>query len=136
MSKRKKRVSKRLSALYESFTLLGWEKYGLAVCPKMLEVVGLNVLEAIKNNQAVMMYLDNHPDIAAKYKKDQTGEVSYLDLLELAQKEYNEKEKQAEKQLREIETRKLWSYCSSYLLKGRSVMPDESTTRQGPGPLG
>lgn len=61
-----------------------WVKYGLSLHPLAgLTIAGLQ--EAVTGHWRVVDYLESHPDIAAKYKADQTGEVKYFDVLALAE---------------------------------------------------
>jgi hypothetical protein len=45
------------------------------------------VREASRRHTLVASYLDRHPEIAAHYQPDQRGELTYLDVLALAEAE-------------------------------------------------
>jgi hypothetical protein len=63
-----------------------WEKYGLGT----LHSGSLTVQEWVRTargHNLVANYLDSHPEIAAQYKPDQTGQIKYFDVLRLAEEE-------------------------------------------------
>ena len=91
------------------FVIKDWQKYGLRVFLPywFLHLNGKpraffrrerfeyqKVINAIRAHLLVMDYLDIHPRIRKKYKKDQTGEVKYFHVLTMAENEYGIKVEQ------------------------------------------
>jgi hypothetical protein len=59
----------------------GWSDLGIQ------SYINTMQFKAIQNHTKVIDYLESHPDIQQKYKADQTGEVKYFDVLDLAEAE-------------------------------------------------
>ena len=82
-----------------------WEKYGLSCDPRHfmeflpdgndLEArkiflpfnVDPNIINSVRAHWLVVWYLENNPSVLVEYKPDQTGQLRYLDVLSLAEKE-------------------------------------------------
>ena len=65
-----------------AYTTLQWLKYGLCIVEA---VRSPESNKAFKAHNLVANYLDTHPEVRAKYKNDQSGEVKYFDVLSLAE---------------------------------------------------
>lgn len=63
-----------------------WEKYGLSH-PAPGVLTREESQESITGHWRVVKYLESHPEIATKYKPDQSGEIKYFDVLALAEME-------------------------------------------------
>lgn len=62
-----------------------WEKYGLSIAE------GVHLFcrpDATDAHNLVARYLEEHPEAQAKYKRDQSGDLKYFDVLDLAKAEY------------------------------------------------
>ena len=55
--------------------------------PLMSKYINPIVKKSIKAHWLVVHYLDTHPEIIKLYNKNQTGEIKYFDVLDLAEKE-------------------------------------------------
>jgi len=70
-------------------TKLAWIPWGLSI-PRLEDFVlgGDKVegwAEAERSHDLVAQYLATHPEIAARYRMDQTGEIKYGDVLTLTE---------------------------------------------------
>ena len=62
-----------------------WPKYGLSLSGGH---EGEMKARGALNHNLVARYLDDHPYVRARYKKDQTGEFGYYRILDLAEEYY------------------------------------------------
>ena len=69
------------------YTRPQWLNYGLAIADSVNEDDRPRVTAA---HDLVASYLLAHPDVAEKYKPDQSGEVKYYDVLELAEVDHEQ----------------------------------------------
>ena len=71
-----------------SYTEPEWEEFGLEIHPGAWLSGGPGAFErGLKAHRLVAQYLRRHPDAWSKYKADQSGELHYYDILDLAEKE-------------------------------------------------
>ena len=65
-----------------------WERWGLSICDAVrLGGTDDKFRQAVRDHWKVSKYLDTHPSEAALYRIDQSGELKYFDILDLAEKE-------------------------------------------------
>lgn len=64
-----------------------WAKYGLSILHHGRMLTKPELEGAIRGHDLVAAYMETHPEVAEKYEVDQTGEVKYFDVLDLAEKE-------------------------------------------------
>ena len=62
-----------------------WRTYGLTIVQAVRFTASDDEFrEIVRDHWAVALYLDAHPDVAARYETDQSGDIKYYDVLRLA----------------------------------------------------
>lgn len=65
-----------------------WTKWGLSICDAIqLGSTDSEFRNAVRAHWLVSTYLDTHPEVAGRYRTDQSGELKYFDILDLAEQD-------------------------------------------------